>query len=451
QYWRDLKSNTIGSEMKWTNVVVLKGGRDGTEGSEGGRQAQEGEEGEICIRGPVIMKKYLKNPTATEEAFKYEWFHSGDLGYWKKVDGRKQFFLKGRIKEIIIKAGVNVSPMAVEEKILESLLRVDQAYVVGIPDGRVGEEIGAVAVWKDKGRRIKEEGRRWGRIGGIRGIREIRGLSEFETPRYWFSIPAEKLPMTSTGKVQRVKLKEMFGGCAAIAEAGKYMFRVVVAEEEGVLEEARKMYNDRWRPLSADKKSWQDELKRKILIAAFNKETGRLAGWIRLIEEGKTAVADAVTAGESKGIYRNLKEFNGTFRRDVKFRKLHAAEINKYLNLGIDPVIEFHRKAKAGWKRGAKIVKAVENARPGDTPALGYGVLMEYPEFNKMPQPKVLAGASLGTQLVEAGLIYAKKEGFDRVRVLSRPVGLLKWVIRNTRKTRKARLSDSRRIGGSEG
>ena len=135
----------------------------------------------------------------------------------------------------------------------------------------------------------------------------------------------------------------------------------------------------------------------------------------------------------------------------MKFRKLHAAEINKYLNLGIDPIIEFHRKAKAGWKRGAKIVKAVENARPGDTPALGYGVLMEYPEFNKMPQPKVLAGASLGTQLVEAGLIYAKKEGFDRVRVLSRPVGLLKWVIRNTRKTRKARLSDSRRIGGSEG
>jgi hypothetical protein len=430
-FWRDLRSNTIGSEMKWTNVTVL---------GKGGSQAPEGQEGEICVRGPVIMKKYLKNPAATEEAFKYGWFHSGDLGYWKMVDGEKQFFLKGRIKEIIIKTGVNVSPVAVEEKILESVAGVDQVYVVGVGDERAGEEIGAVVVWK-KG------------SGGIREIGGIKGLADFETPKYWFSIPARRLPMTSTGKVQRVKLKEMFSGCAAIAETGDYMFRAVAAaEEEEVVEEAREMYNRYWRPLQADKKAWGDQLRDKVMIGAFEKKTGKLDGWIRIRAEGKTVLADAVTArgnknyksyknynGEDKGVYRNLKDFKGNIE-----------EINKYLNLRLDPVIEWHRKPKAGWNRGAKVIKIIENARPGDTPALGYGVLMEYPEFAGMPAPEVTAGASLGMQLVEAGLVYAKKAGFDKVRVLSRPVGLLSWVIQNTRKTRRTRLSDSRRIGGSE-
>ena len=406
QYWRDLRSNTIGSEMKWTNVVVLKG-----EGSEGGRQAQEGEEGEICIRGPVIMKKYLKNQTATEEAFKYGWFHSGDLGYWKKVDGRKQFFLKGRIKEIIIKAGVNVSPMAVEEKILESVVGVDQVYVVGISDERVGEEVGVVAVWKEEGRRKR----------GIRETRVVKGLSEFETPRYWFSIPAEKLPMTSTGKVQRVKLKEMFGGCAAIAETKEYMFRVIAGAEENAIEAAREMYNDRWQPLSADKKNWSNELRDKFLIGAFEKETGKLGGWIRLKPDGKTILADAVTSYGKNNVY---KGYNG-YKIN---KKINKKAVEAYLEKKTDPIIEFHRRPKAGWKLGAKIVEVIRNARPGDTPALGYGVLMEYPKFVKNPTPKVTGGASLGTQLVEAGLVYAYKQGFSQVRVLSRPVGLWKWI-----------------------
>ena len=227
--------------------------------------------------------------------------------------------------------------------------------------------------------------------------------------------------MTSTGKVQRVKLKEMFGGCAAIAETKEYMFRVIAGAEENAIEAAREMYNDRWQPLSADKKNWSNELRDKFLIGAFEKETGKLGGWIRIKPDGKTVLADAVTSYGKNNVY---KGYNG-YKIN---KKINKKAVEAYLEKKTDPIIEFHRRPKAGWKLGAKIVKVVANARPGDTPALGYGVLMEYPEFDKMPQPKVLAGASLGTQLVEAGLIYAKKEGFDRVRVLSRPVGLWRWI-----------------------
>ncbi len=403
--WKNLRSNTIGSEMKWTNVTVL---------TKEGKEELEGKEGEICVRGPVIMKKYLKNPAATKEAFKYGWFHSGDLGYWKKVGGEKQFFLKGRIREIIIKAGVNVSPMAVEEKILESVAGVDQVYAVGIADERVGEEVGAVLVLDDRSSSMISKMPSSAHL-------TVKGLSDFEIPKYWFSIPVERLPMTSTGKVQRVKLKEMFSGCQAIAETGTHLFRRIAAVEDEVMEAARRMYNDRWRPLSSNKESWRKEAEQKIFIGGFNKETGELDGWIRMKLERKIVLADAVTA-------RGNKKYNEESPCRGKEIHLNRKDVEIYLSKNLDPIIEFHRKPKAGWKRGAKIMKIVKNARPGDTPAMGYGVLMEYPEFAKNPAPKVSAEASLGVQLVEAGLVYAYKMGYKRVRVLSRPVGLLKWI-----------------------
>lgn len=398
-YWNNLRSNTIGSEMKWTNVTVLK---------EDGVESRQEEEGEICVKGPVIMKEYINNPVETKKAFEYGWFHSGDLGYWKIIGSEKQFFIKGRLKEIIIKAGTNVSPLFVEQAVRKSLQGIDQVYVIGIPDERAGEEIGAIAVWKNGKFRKLPKG--------------IKGLLKFETPVLWFSVLAQDLPMTSTGKVQRVKLKEMFSRCAVIAETDKFMFRVVSPAEDEVMEEARQMYNARWQPLSADKKVWTDEIRKKVIIGAFDKATGRLGGWIRVKTEGKIVTADAVTSGLSK------PEVCETSSRVVKFRQLHAEEVEIYLRKKIDPVIEFHRRPKAGWKQGAKVVKVVKNARPGDTPALGYGVMMEYPEFAKMPPPKISAEASLGVQLVEAAMILGKRQGFARVRVLSRPVGLLKWI-----------------------
>lgn len=395
-YWRDLGSNTIGEEMKWTNVTVL---------TKEGKEGLEGQEGEICVRGPVIMKEYLKNPVETKKAFEYGWFHSGDLGFWQKVGPQKQFFIRGRLKEVIIKAGVNVSPLFVEHALKKSLLEIDQVYVIGIPDERVGEEVGAVVVWKQwKFRKLPQK---------------VKGLSKFETPGFWFSVEAHDLPMTSTGKVQRVKLKQMFADCAAIAETKEHVFRRLATVETDLIEQARRIHNVGWKPLVSAKREWRWGLEGKFLISAIKKTDGELVGYIRCRPQGGMIEADALTvAGRKKFKVDSPETLPQPTVKDVEM----------YLANNLDPVIKFHQRPKAGLKTGAKILKIVSRARPGDSAALGFGVLMEYPRLQR-ENPMVTIGASLGQQLVEAALTDAKNRGIHVVRVLSRPVGLAHWVL----------------------
>jgi long-chain acyl-CoA synthetase len=398
EYWNNLRSNTIGSEMKWTKVTVLKS--DGTE-------SKQEEEGEICVKGPVIMKEYIKNPDETKKVFAFGRFHSGDLGYWKMNGPEKQFFIKGRLKEIIIKAGTNVSPLFVEKSILRALPDIDQVYVIGIPDERVGEEIGAVVVWKEINRGIRD----------IREMGQIAGLSKFEIPKYWFNISAADLPMTSTGKVQRVKLKQMFSESYVIAETKNHVFRRLAVEEAGLTEQARQIHNIGWQPLSVTEDEWSKELKEKFLIGAVNKINGDLDGYIRCQKLNKSVIADALSV---KG-----KSFNQKF--SGKLPKATIQDVNDYLNKSIDPVVNFHKLPKAGLKSGARVLKIIPQARPRDLPALGFGVLMEYPPLERV-KPAISDNASLGQQLVETALIFAKKQNISSVQVLTRPVKLLEWM-----------------------
>lgn len=402
--WKNLRSNTIGTEMKWTNVTVLK---------EDGKESKQGEEGEICVRGPVIMKEYINNPMETKMAFKYGWFHSGDLGYWKMIGSEKQFFIKGRLKEIIIKAGTNVSPLFVEKALLRSLPEIDQVYVIGVPDERVGEEIGAVVVWKTKGqgpastrRELRAKGRR------------IKRLSDFETPKYWFAVSAGDLPMTSTGKVQRVKLKQMFADCYSLAETNSHIFRQLAIEETGLIEQARQIHNIGWQPLRVSKTEWEKKLKEKFLIGAISKTNGELDGYIRCQKVKNNILADALSV-RGKSFVRKFSD---------KLPKAAIKDVENYLKKSIDPVVNFHKSPKAGLKSGASILKIIPQARPGDFPALGFGVLMEYPSL-KSESLCLTPDASLGWQLVESALISAKKHTIDIVRVLTRPVKLLEWMV----------------------
>jgi hypothetical protein len=397
EYWETLRSNTIGREMKWTNVTVLK--KDGTE------SGQE-EEGEICVKGPIIMKEYINNPEETKKAFEFGWFHSGDLGYWKMNGSEKQFFIKGRLKEIIIKAGTNVSPLFVEQALRKSLQGIDQVYVIGVPDERVGEEIGAVMVWEN---------------GKFRKLpKVVKGLLKFETPIYWFSVLTQDLPMTSTGKVQRVKLKQMFSECSVITETKKCVFRRLAIEEADLIEQARQIHNIGWQPLQSSKNEWGKELTEKFLIGAINKMNSELGGYIRCQKLGKTINADALSV---KG-----KSFSQKFPK--KLPRLTVENVEVYLKENIDPVIKFHKQPKAGLKSGTKNFKIIPQARPGDIAALGFGVLMEYPSL-KTEKPIITIDASLGQQLVEAALILAKKQNINFVQVLTRPVRLLDWALKN--------------------
>ena len=97
---------------------------------------QDGETmGEIFMRGNDVMKGYLKNPKATEEAFAGGWFHSGDLGVWHQ-DGYIE--LKDRSKDIIISGGENISSIEVEG-ILYKHPKVLEAAVAARPDTKWGE------------------------------------------------------------------------------------------------------------------------------------------------------------------------------------------------------------------------------------------------------------------------------------------------------------------------
>jgi fatty-acyl-CoA synthase len=101
--------------------------------------------GEICVRGPIVMSGYWKLPEQTEEAFRGDWLHTGDLAY---RDGRGYFHIVDRMKDMIISGGFNVYPKEIET-VLESDPGVSAAVVIGLPDDKWGEAVTAVIVARD--------------------------------------------------------------------------------------------------------------------------------------------------------------------------------------------------------------------------------------------------------------------------------------------------------------
>ncbi len=110
--------------------------------------------GEVLFRGNIVMKGYLKNPKATDEAFAGGWFHSGDLGVMHP-DGYIE--LKDRAKDIIISGGENISTMEVES-VLYRHPKVLEAAVVARPDEQVGRD--ALRLRHPEGRRDRDGPRR---------------------------------------------------------------------------------------------------------------------------------------------------------------------------------------------------------------------------------------------------------------------------------------------------
>jgi fatty-acyl-CoA synthase len=148
--------------------------------------------GEVMFRGNVVMKGYLKNKSATEKAFTGGWFHSGDLGVIHP-DGYIQ--LKDRSKDIIISGGENISSIEVEDALYKHPA-VQAAAVVAKPDDKWGETPCAFVELKPGHQATTEELVAWCR----------QHLAPFKCPRY---VVFAELPKTSTGKIQKFKLREM--------------------------------------------------------------------------------------------------------------------------------------------------------------------------------------------------------------------------------------------------
>ena len=148
--------------------------------------------GEVMFRGNIVMKGYLKNPAATEEAFAGGWFHSGDLGV-VHPDGYVQ--LKDRSKDIIISGGENISSIEVEDTLFRHPAVLDAA-VVARPDEKWGETPCAFVTLRSGANDVTED-------DIIAFCREY--MAHFKAPR---TVVFGPLPKTSTGKVQKFKLRE---------------------------------------------------------------------------------------------------------------------------------------------------------------------------------------------------------------------------------------------------
>ena len=148
--------------------------------------------GEVMFRGNIVMKGYLKNPEATAEAFVGGWFHSGDLGVLHP-DGYIQ--LKDRSKDVIISGGENISSIEVED-VLYKHPAIVVCAVVAKPDEKWGETPCAFVELKPGATATEEEIIEWCR----------ERMARFKAPR---RVVFLDVPKTSTGKIQKFKLREM--------------------------------------------------------------------------------------------------------------------------------------------------------------------------------------------------------------------------------------------------
>ena len=176
QLGQERKPGSIGTPIEGVEMKVV---------DEDGNELAPGEVGEVVIRGHNVMKGYWNRPDATEEAMRGGWFHSGDLA---RMDEDGYFFIVDRKKDMILRGGYNVYPREIEELLFEHPA-VSEAAVVGLPDERLGEEVGAAIALKPGAEATADE---------LRDYLEQR-LAAYKYPRrIWF---VDELPKGPTGKI----------------------------------------------------------------------------------------------------------------------------------------------------------------------------------------------------------------------------------------------------------
>ncbi|KAH9900114.1 acetyl-CoA synthetase-like protein [Xylariomycetidae sp. FL2044] len=153
-----------------------------------GDELPQGAEGEICILGENVTKGYLNNPSANASSFtKGGFFRTGDQG---KKDEDGYVIITGRIKELILKAGENISPIELDN-VLTRHPSVSEAVSFAIPDELYGQDIGVAIVLKSGARLGEDELRGW----------VAEKLAKFKVPKKIYF--TETMPKTATGKIQR--------------------------------------------------------------------------------------------------------------------------------------------------------------------------------------------------------------------------------------------------------
>ncbi|UZD37753.1 AMP-binding protein [Capnocytophaga ochracea] len=155
---------------------------------------KRGENGELCTRGYSVMLKYWNSPQATQQVIdEQRWMHSGDLAM---MDEDGYIHISGRIKDLIIRGGENISPKEIED-FLYTYKGVMDAQVIGVPSKKYGEEVMAWIKPKEGVTLTEEE---------IHDFCKGR-IAHYKVPRYWKFV--EEFPMTISGKIRKVEMREI--------------------------------------------------------------------------------------------------------------------------------------------------------------------------------------------------------------------------------------------------
>lgn len=160
-----------------------------------GKEVPPGEVGELIVKGDGVMKEYYKNPEKTAQTIKDGWLYTGDMA---KIDEDGFMYIVDRRKDTIISGGENVYPVEIEN-VLQSYPGVQDAAVIGTPDERLGEMVTAV-IEPAPGMELSEE-----KIASFCG----ENLQRYKRPR---RIIFGKVPRNLTGKIEKSRLREMYGG-----------------------------------------------------------------------------------------------------------------------------------------------------------------------------------------------------------------------------------------------
>ncbi len=182
----EVRCTTVGRDFEHTEVAVID--------PVTGEICPDGVQGEMCCRGYNVMKGYYKNLEATAQVIdKNGFLHSGDLGV---KDAGGNYRITGRIKDMIIRGGENISPKEVEE-FLYQMPGVKDVQVVAITSPRYGEDVSAFIIPKEEYELTAEDVKLFCR----------NQIARYKTPKYIFFVP--EFPMTGSGKIQKFRLREM--------------------------------------------------------------------------------------------------------------------------------------------------------------------------------------------------------------------------------------------------
>ncbi|WP_223606180.1 AMP-binding protein [Chryseobacterium sp. OSA05B] len=177
--------NTVGTVQDHLEIKII---------DENGGTLERGEHGELCTRGYSVMLKYWNDPENTKKVLDdARWMHTGDMAV---MDDDGYITISGRMKDLIIRGGENISPKEIED-FLYTYPNILDVQIIGIPSEKYGEEVMAWVKVR-KGFEVSE----------TELLDYCKGrIAHYKVPKYWKFV--DEFPMTISGKIRKVEMREI--------------------------------------------------------------------------------------------------------------------------------------------------------------------------------------------------------------------------------------------------